>query len=107
MLSHRAFTFSVPSFVSCGQVASAFSHVLNLHNLSEAVSNSQAEKAARLGAEVLSWISSITTVEEMLLGLISRTAVETHLIVGFQHICTKYTGAHWSHEAMEAHNIDL
>ncbi|CAD7702241.1 unnamed protein product, partial [Ostreobium quekettii] len=32
-------------------VASVFSHVLNLHNLSEAVSNAQAEKAARLGAD--------------------------------------------------------
>lgn len=31
------------------QVASAFSQMLNLHNLSEEISNAQIEKASRIG----------------------------------------------------------
>ena len=33
----------------CSQVASAFSQMLNLHNLSEEISNAQIEKASRIG----------------------------------------------------------
>jgi len=33
----------------CLQVSSAFSQMLNLHNLSEDISNAQSERAARMG----------------------------------------------------------
>lgn len=38
----------------CSQVASAFSQMLNLHNLSEEISNAQIEKASRIGEVIMS-----------------------------------------------------
>lgn len=35
------------------QVSSAFSQMLNLHNLSEEISNAQTERAARMGEVIL------------------------------------------------------
>ncbi len=44
-----AVTVSCCAVVLCSQVASSFSHMLNLHNLSEDVNASQTERAVRLG----------------------------------------------------------
>lgn len=38
-----------PCNTACVQVASAFSQMLNLHNLSEEISSAQTERAARMG----------------------------------------------------------
>lgn len=37
------------TFIAGAQVSSAFSQMLNLHNLSEDIGNAQQEKAARMG----------------------------------------------------------
>ena len=41
--------YPLPKLCCLLQVASAFSQMLNLHNLSEDISNAQSERAARMG----------------------------------------------------------
>lgn len=54
------------------QVASAFSQMLNLHNLSEEISNAQIEKASRIGEVSPPLLTHLTTLHCWTVGFVAH-----------------------------------